>query len=213
MQWNDKLCDAALLSVWWLHMNDLISWSALRMSATFLSEQFKYVNEWKAARSGAISSFDWSTDVLCRRCGATTLLHVTTLPPCGSFIQLLHFTTLLTKSKKVFLSFFTTLSPLTVDTLIGSQHRGPSNPTFWGILNCLCRENVGHLSYKTRKSIQSFIRSCQSFPRYDRKWTSGLTGVRHHWTEWSHLECVESQQSSSSKSTAADLTGLFVIIL
>lgn len=117
------------------------------------------------------------------------------------------------KKQESVLSFFTTLSPLTVDTLIGSQHRGPSNPTFWGILNCFCRENVGHLSYKTRKSIQSFIRSCQSFPRYDRKWTSGLTGVRHHWTEWSHLECVESQQSSSSKSTAADLTGLFVIIL
>lgn len=97
----DKLCDAALLSVWWLHMNDLISWSA-----TFLSEQLKYLNEGKAARSGAISSSDWSTDVFCRRCGVTTLLHVTTLPPCGSFIQLLHFTTLLKKKQEsVFVVF------------------------------------------------------------------------------------------------------------
>lgn len=128
----DKLCDAALLSVWWLHMDDLISWSALRMSATLLRERLKYVNEWNAARSGAISSFDWSTDVFCRWCGATTLLHVTTLPPCGSFIQLLHFTTLVKKGWKCFCRFSPHCRHWQLTLWLGRSIVGRPTPRFEG---------------------------------------------------------------------------------
>lgn len=129
----DQLSDAALLSVWWLHMNDLISWSALRMSATFLSEKLKDVNEWKTARSGAVSSSDWYHDVFRCWCGATTLLHVTRLPPCGSLIQLLHLTKLLKKGWKCFCRFSPHCCHWQLTVWLGRSFVGRPTPRFEGV--------------------------------------------------------------------------------